>query len=739
MSAFLRRFAAFPPLSTLTAIESVNVIDEAPPGQIQGVGTGTVLEVGEFEDGPFAVDGGAVEVFGGADLLQRFGGFGFTYDGTPSQNPCARSRLADSATRAEYWNGNAFVHLAGCQFARLFVARVDSSVGEVTFERLASLSGSADSTFDLEPGQTLVLSIDGAGNVTVTWDAAAATILSADGTYPYAPSGGETIVFKVDGTQYTATFQAGDTTHVAVVARLNEAAGYTAFTASSLKTRITGRIRGTSGSVQIVSGTASALTATGFSAASAVAGTGDVADIDLVTLAEVVARVEADTSSAASADRDAAGKLRIFSLTADGTGSIKAQTSSTAAGLGFSLGVTATAALGVDGVIPAGTRVLAGSQEYVTMQTVSVVAATHGPYAVKVRHALDDGTGTADIAGALDALTAPVELGAFAVTNALPTTAALTEAQLDNAHLDALAVTRAISNPVRQVNIALSARQSNAIRGALKQNAIDASDNGCFGRIALVRPPLATTTRALARGDSQPGVGGYRSDRARYAFPGVQKRVAAIAQRGTAGGAGFTADGVVDHGWDAGLACLYSRLAPEENVGQETTGVVDWVLGIEAGNADVQGLTMEDYVAFRAAGICAPRIDGGAVSLQSDVTAVSATLHPEAVESNVRRMRDFIEDTLAEAARPYCKKLSTLERRALFVAAYKGLLEQLKGDNGRLPQRIDGYLLDGKSGNTPDLLARNIFVVIVRVRMVPTMNFIALRVQVGNDVQITNA
>lgn len=739
MSAFLRRFAAFPPLSTLTAIESVNVIDEAPPGQIAGAGTGTVLEIGEFEDGPFAVDGGAVEVFGGADLLQRFGEFGFTYDGTPSQNPCARSRKADGATRPEYWNGNAFVHLAGCQFARLFVARVDTSVGSVTFERLASLSGIADSTFNLEPGQTLVLSIDGAGNVTVTWDAAAATILSADGSYPWAPAGGETIVFKVDGTEYTATFQASDTTHVAVVARLNEAAGSTRFAASSAKTRITGIVRGTAGSVQIVSGTASALTATGFSAASAVAGTGDVANIDLVTLAEVTARVEADSSSAASADRDAGGKLRIFSLTDDGTGSIKAQSSSTATGLGLSLGVTATAALGVDGVIPAGTRVLAGSKEYVTMQSLDVLAATHGPYTVKVRHALDDGTGTGDLAGALDALTAPLDIGAFAVTNALPTTDALTEAQLDEAYLAAIAVTRAISNPVRQVNIGLSARQSNAIRGAGKQNAIDASDNGCFGRIWLERPPLGTTTRAQARADAQPGVGAYRSDRVRYAFPGVQKRIGAIALRGTAGGAGFTANGVVDHGWDAALACLYSRLAPEENVGQETSGVIDWVLGIEAGNADVQALTMEDYIAFRAAGICAPRIDGGAVSLQSDVTTVSATLHPEAVDSNVRRMRDFVEDTLAEAARPFCKKLTSLERRSLFVARYKGILEQWRGDNGRLPERIAEYLLDGKKGNTPDLLAQNIFVVIVKVRMVPTMNFIDLRVQVGNDVQITNA
>lgn len=735
MSAFLRRYPAFPPTSELTKIEGVVVVDEAPPAQVIGVGTGTVLEVGEFEDGPFATP---TEVFGGSDIVTRFGGFGFTYDGVPSQNPCARTRYADSATLAEHWNGSAFVHLNGCKFSRLFVCRADTSVGSVTFERLASLSGSADSTFDLEPGQTLVLSVDGAGNVTVTWDAAAATILSADGTFPYAPAGGETLVFAIDGTSYTATFTAGDTTHTLMVARLNAAAGSTRFVESTLKTRINGIIRGTGGSVQIVSGTASALTALGFTAAAAVPGTGDVANIDLVTLAEVTARVQADAAGA-SADRDASGKLRIFSTTDDGTGSIEVDVTSTATGLGFTTETEATAALGTAGTIPAGTRVLAGSQEYVTMQTLAVTAALHGPYTVKVRHALDDGTGTADIAGDLDALTAPVALGAFAVTNALPTSDALTEAQLDNAYLAAIATTRAISNPVRQVNLILSARQSNAVRGALKTNAIDASDNGCFGRLALLRPPLGSTTRALARGDTQPGVGGYRTDRVRYAFPGVQKRIAEIAQRGTAGGDGFTDDGVVDHGWDAALACLYSALPPEENVGQETSGVVDWVLGIEAGNADVQGLQLEDYVAFRAAGICAPRVDGS-VTLQSDVTAVDATAHPEAVESNTRRMRDFVEDSLGEGSKAYVKKLSTIERRALLVSAFHTFLGGLKGTrDGAVPQRIDDFSVDGKSGNTPDLLARNVYVVIVKVRQTPTMNVIALRVQVGLDVQITNA
>ena len=66
MAGFVRRFTAVPPLEVITQIEGPVIVDLAPPDPVTGAGTGTVLLVGEFEDGLFATDSeaiGAVEVF----------------------------------------------------------------------------------------------------------------------------------------------------------------------------------------------------------------------------------------------------------------------------------------------------------------------------------------------------------------------------------------------------------------------------------------------------------------------------------------------------------------------------------------------------------------------------------------------------------------------------------------------------------------------------------------------------
>ena len=732
MAAFVRRFSVEPDEATLLAIEGVVIVDGAPVSQIRGTGTGTVLVACETEDGPFCAEEGAVEVLGSM-AASGLGGFGFTYAGVASQYPCCRARSADSAATPEYWNGSGFVQLKGCRFKRLFVARVDTSVGSVAFSRLGSLSGNTSPSWNLEPAQTLVLSIDGGGDVTVTFDAAVATILSADGSFPYAPAGGELLTFKIDGTSYTATFTAGDTTHTLMVARLNAAAGSTRFVESTLKTRINGIIRGTSGSVQIVSGTASALTALGFTAAAAVAGTGDVADIDLVTDAEVTARVLADSTSAASVDRDSANRIRIFSLTGL-TGTIKVKSTSTATAFGWTTDTTATAVTGVAGTIPAGTRVSASGsgQMFVTMQTIAVTAASAGPYAVKVRHAEDDQTGTAEIAAAVDTVYAPISLGAFSVTNDLPVTVALTDAQIDAAYEAALDKTKGTSSPVKQANYVLSARQSNTVRAALRQNALDASAGGCFGRMSIVRPPLGIT-KASAMSDTQPGVGAYREQGNFYAYPGVQKKITEIAAVGTAGGTGFTADGIVNAGADFAVACLCSQLNPEEDIGQETTGIVDWVLGVESGNADVTDLTIDDYIAFKAAGIMAVRVDGS-VTVQSAVTSVDATLYPALVPANRRRFSYFYQDSVSQFSRAFVKKLQTKERRALLVARFNSFAGQLVADG-----RAESKLVDGSkaAGNTPESLARNVFITVHKIRSLPTFGVIELTTEIGNEVVTT--
>jgi hypothetical protein len=94
MTVYIRRFTEDPGLDVLLDIESVNIIDLEPPEAFAGVGTGTAILVGEFENGPFNTP---TEVFGPSDLVSTFGEFGYAYDGVKGNNPCARSHKADGA------------------------------------------------------------------------------------------------------------------------------------------------------------------------------------------------------------------------------------------------------------------------------------------------------------------------------------------------------------------------------------------------------------------------------------------------------------------------------------------------------------------------------------------------------------------------------------------------------------------------------------------------------------------
>lgn len=733
---FIRRFGFDPGLAVLTAIEGVVIIDREPPLDITGVGAGVVTCVAEFENGPFALP---TEVEGSGDLLATFGGFGYTYDGVASQNPCARSRRADGAVNPEYWNGNGFIALVNKRFSKLIITRVDTSVGSVAFTRLASVSGGGDFTFDLEPAQTLQIDV-GAGDVAATFNAAAATKQSADGTYPTTFAGGESVTVAVDGTQFVVTFQASDQTHNDVIARINSFLGYTAATAQSLKTTITGRQRGTGGSVQIVAVSGSLVTtATGFTPGLAVAGTGNVVNIDAVTVAEANTIVSATSGlTGVVVDRDANGNVRATNVTGGGAGTIKVDTTSTATAFGFPLGTSASAASGVAGSIPAGTRVQTsnGSIVWVTMQDVPVLAASAGPYSVPVRHALDDGTGASSTSGTAVKVTEAIALGAFAVSNSLPLSAALTESQIDARYAAAIATTQNVSSVAAQTNILFSGRQSNVVRTQLRANADDASNNGCFGRMACIRPPLGTLRSAARSASAQPGVGAYRDQRTVYCFPGVNTFVPQIAALGSAGGAGFTDTGNIDVGWDSWVASLMSNLPPEENIGQATT-FLNLINSLEVGNADIQTLTIDDYIAFRAAGICAPRIDGGVAFAQSAVNSVDPSLQPNLKNIARRRMADFIQDSLSLLLMSFDKKLATKQRRALVLSAIGSFMDGLVSASNPSLQRIDSYSLDGITGNTKAAIALGVYRVILRVKTLSSLDSIVLDTEIGETVEIT--
>lgn len=856
MASFIRRFSFDPGDEVLLEIESVNILDLDPPAALTGVGTGCAIIIGEFEDGPFATGGNASgiennapvrEVSGGTDLSQTYGQLGYNYAGSPSHHPCARGRKSDGALVTEQWNGNGFIQLSGKKFKRLLVARVDTSVGSVQFQRRAFLTGGSAFTYNLEPAQTLVVTDLGTDR-TATFTAAAASVTSGGATYASAANG-DTLTLGYDAApNFTVTFLTGDTTQALVLARINQYAGFT-FAAATDGTHaaLTGIQRGSGGQVRVVSGSTGVLAYLGLSAAST-NGTGNVSNIDAVTFQEIKTVLEAAYSGGAiKVSQDGAGDLRLEKAYSSSDDWMLVKSTSTASGLGFTTGVeasnsglayirstaqtytfvgdetltiafdaapnftaafassdntqalfiarlnaaagyamaraisgtvvelsskanggslqivsrsgtnqtnfglvagtTATATACVGGKIPAGTVVQTSdaTKKFVTMQTITVTASAitgvtasgGGPYSVKVRHGLDDGTGLSTGAGTLVALERAIDLGGFEVINPQTVNAALTETAIDAQYVTSLDKTRDTNTVSRQANMIWSARQSNAIRKGLRSNALRASAGGCYGRVAAIRPPLGTTKATANSKSAEPGVGATRDQRVIYVWPGLNTFVPMIANRGQSGGPGFTADGNVDVGADGFLCSIMSQLPPEENPGQ-LTAFTDAVNGLELADV-VQGFEEEDYTTFRASGICAPRIDDGVCIFQSGVTSVDPLVYPQLRNIARRRMADFIQDTIALRGKSYGKKLSTFVRRKAYAGEIRSFLRGLLSKNDPARQRIAGLSVVTKGVNTPESLGKGLYRLNINVRTLASLDSIVLATTIGEQVQVDEA
>lgn len=740
MAGFIRRFETQPTIETLSEIEAIDIIDLPPQSPTTGVGSGTLLAVGEFEDGSFADGSDAVEyvgagvkgpqeVFGSEDLVNRFGGFGYVYGTVPSNNPSARRHLF------ELWNGNGFLKLKFCRPNRLIVARVDTSVGQVAFSPRAVIIGNAG-PFALTVGDILTITTDlGAASST----AIAAAVASVLGALFVASGfvGGEAIDFTVDGgPTVRVTFAAADQTPAQVAARINLVLGYpTAATVVAGAIRFDGIVMGTGGTFTRANVTPGALAAIGHAAGTAV-GTGNVANLTRVTAAEIATIVNTTAALiliSASARVDPQGRIRIFRSGAPGTVSVAVTAMATTLGL-QPLATVITAGEHGGGTILAGTRVrTVGGLEWVTMQTLTIApgpdgAPNVGPHVVKVRPALDDGTAVGT--GALTAivLVDMPDFAEFAVTNNNALTAALTEPQMDVAYERAFDRTIDLGKVVREVNFSLAARRTDAVIRKGRDNADLASAGGMFGRKFLTGAPIGFT-RAQAIAD----VAQYRDDRLFYTFPGWRVRIPEIAFRGAAGGLGFTEDGIITVRGDGPLATLDCQLPPEENPGQ-ATGLIENFFAVEnvveAGS--IVALDIESYIAFKAAGICAPRRDPTSGSIYQ--SGVTSDLTSGKRTQARRKMADFIQDSLATRLVPFSKKLATPARRDSIRGIIEQFLAELQSINQPETARIDSFLVDENSGQTPELTARGIFVFIIKVRTLSSLDAIVLQTEIGEGV-----
>jgi hypothetical protein len=735
MAGFIRRFTEVPPVEVIRQIEGINIIDIAPPDPSTGTGSGTVLLVGEFEDGFFATDTdahGSVEVFGSSDYASKFGEFGYTYNRVVANNPSARRH------QSELWNGNGYLKAFALKAQRLLISRVDTSVGTVSFDPLSCISGGGASgqVFSMAPGDVLKVTTNIGNATSAALTAVAALKTGAAATFATITSGDSFAVAVDGGAPITVVFSASDTSQAAVIARINATVGLPVAVAALTQVNFSGIIRGTSSIVTLSSVTSGVLAKIGHTAGS-VSGSGMVGNVSAVRASELAGIINADASMIAMnvmAEVMASGAIRVCNSVSALVSSISIPSSANPIGtaaLFAPLDTVVTLAASPAGEIPAGTRVRNSlGAEWVTMQTLDVPASTEGPFTVRVRPALDDGTGLSTLVNTVNVLVDQPSFVGLVVRNSSALTAAKTEVQMDNAYIAALSATLNDQGPAREANYLLIARRTDTVVREGAANAVKATECGLFGRKYLTGDPLGTSTNtAIAN------VAKYRSDRVFYTVKGFKVRVPQIAERGTAGGLGFTSDGVITVRPDGPLATICASRPPEENPGQQTD-LIDAFFEVDTFG---EVLSIDSYKAYRREGIIAPRVDRIAGPIfQSGVTS---SLESGRKTCARRKMADFIQDTLGELLLPYSKRINSQSRRNAVLATVNSYLGGLLSKNNPELQRIEAFSVDDSvnAGNTPESMALGIYRLAIKVRTLSSLDFIVATVEAGENTLIVKA
>ncbi len=304
-------------------------------------------------------------------------------------------------------------------------------------------------------------------------------------------------------------------------------------------------------------------------------------------------------------------------------------------------------------------------------------------------------------------------------------------ARIEARYAVALATTMPGTPTTTAITRIWAARRSSVIRVALAANAAAAAKNA-RGRIAMgaCDPATANTpTAAIAAVTAAVGLVSadnyvQPSDRMALTFPGLTKILVP-----DLGGIKVP---INSDGW---MASTLSNLDEEHNPGEENP----WMQGIvELEDAFITSpLQLQDYKNLIAAGVCPIQHDSAVGWWFVDgITSANQTNFPTRKPMKRRTMADFIQDTLVIIGGPHQKKPATIARRDTFGAAVTSFLQSLAATDQPAQQRIDSFLVDLDGGNTLETLGAGIYVVIVRVRLLPTMDVIVFRTQIGETVVI---
>lgn len=339
----------------------------AVPG-VRALPSAVCMAIGVAERGPIA-DPQLLTSF--EDYVRIFGGFTtHTYD------LATQVRAFFLAGGAQLWASRT------CHFTDITdPATHTAATGSVMLQTsgtgatAAAVTSTNAEPFNLEPGQAIDVDL-GAGPVTATFDAAAASITDT-ATYPIAAlTGGETMGVTVDGveggSEQAVVAVGGETSAADIAALLNAQLVGCSAAVSGGQVQLTTDQQGTGAGIQVTTaGTLNAIL--GFPTSKA-SGTGDVADIDAVTGAEAKALIEADVAGT--------------TVTVNGTGTITLATTATGSGTEIQVEVSTTAlAFGFDNLLhqgtddaPEDTLLVEGKTPgaYTDAITVRIAAATSG-------------------------------------------------------------------------------------------------------------------------------------------------------------------------------------------------------------------------------------------------------------------------------------------------------------------------------------------------------------------------
>jgi phage tail sheath protein FI len=216
------------------------------------------------------------------------------------------------------------------------VLTLTALVGSLNLDSVTSVAtagavlGTVVGPFALVSGDTLRISRNGGSTVTSTFTGVAAQRTAGVG--PYALANNDTLTLSVDGgpvqtvtflTSQFASISAATAAEVDAVINASVTGASAAISAGA--SRITSDKKGTGSSINVTGGTANV--ALGFTTGS-VAGTGNVASIDAVTVAEVIVIVQAALPTVVVTN--VAGAVKIASNTTGGGSSIHVLSSGTA-------------------------------------------------------------------------------------------------------------------------------------------------------------------------------------------------------------------------------------------------------------------------------------------------------------------------------------------------------------------------------------------------------------------------